>query len=52
MVRRRVAVSVLQHLDTAAANVLQFAVPLRAFRIDSRVELVGVSLKEGGVTGS
>ncbi len=49
MVRRRVAVSVLQRLDTAAANILRFA---RAFRVECRVELIGVSLEEGAVTSS
>ncbi len=48
MVRRIVFVSVLQSLDTAAASVLRCA----AFGVDCRVELVGVRLKEGGVTGS
>ncbi len=48
MVRRIVFVSVLQRLDTAAASVLRFAASLRNYR----VELVGVSVKEGCVTGS
>ncbi len=51
MVRRIVFVSVLQRMDTAAASVLRFAAT-RAFGVDCRVELVGVSLEEGGVTGS
>ncbi len=54
MVRRIVFVSVSQRLDIAAASVLRFAAPLatRAFGVNCRVKLVGVSLKEGGVTGS
>ncbi len=44
MVRQRIVVSVLQRLDTAAANVLRFAA--------IRVKLIGVSLEEGGVTSS
>ncbi len=48
MVRQRVAVLVLQRLDTAAASVLRFA----AFRVDCRVQLIGVCLEEGGVTSS
>ncbi len=49
MVRRRVAVSVLRRLDTAADNVLRFADPLlaRAYRVDYRAKLIGVSLEEG-----
>ncbi len=54
IVRQRVALSVLQRLDTAAASVLRLAVlfSTRAFRVDCRVKLIGVSLEEGGVTSS
>ncbi len=51
MVRQIVVVSVLQRLDTAAASVLPLSAT-RAFGVDCRVELVGVSLKKGGVTCS
>ncbi len=51
MVRQIVFVSALQRLDTAAA-VLRLLSATRAFGVNCRVELVGVSLKEGGVTGS
>ncbi len=50
IVRQIVDVSVLQRLDTAAASVLRLAVlfATRAFRVDCRVKLIGVSPKEGG----
>ncbi len=54
MVRQIVVVSVLQRFDTAAA-VFYVLWPLsasRSFGVDCRVELVGVCLNEGGVTGS
>ncbi len=52
MVSRRVAVSVRQRLDIAAANVLRFALlsATRAFRVDCRVKFIGESLEEGSVT--
>ncbi len=50
MVSQRVTVSVRQRLDTAATNVLRFAA--RAFKVDCRVKLIGISLEERGVTRS
>ncbi len=49
MVSRRVAVSVIQRFDAAAAVVLPFAIPIafRASRVDYRVKLI-----EGGVNRS
>ncbi len=47
IVRQRVAVLVLQRLDSAAANVLRFAAT-RAFRVYCHVKLIGINLEEGG----
>ncbi len=52
MVRRIIAASVLQRWDTAAISVLRFLSATRAFGVDSRVELIFVSLEEEGVTRS
>ncbi len=52
MVSQRVTVSVRQRLDTAAANVLRFALlsATRALKVDCRVELIGESLEVGSMT--
>ncbi len=47
IVRRKVAVLVLQRSGSAAASGLRLLSATRAFRVDCRVELIGVSLEEG-----
>ncbi len=47
MVRRRLSVSVLQRVDTAATG-LRLLSAARVFRVDYRVKLICTSLEEGG----